>query len=172
MVLVKLPGHTKGSLEMFVNLKSGKRYFFTGDLTWQAEAFIIPSEKHVIPRKKVDGDREKVKESIVMVHHLKKKKNQIIIVQDGKIKEISATPEEMADFLKYFDRVFVFGLDDGEIESLSLIKSGKLKDTLFCSSDGPAIQALAMIGHSDAGISMETLLKKTGTCKNELREYK
>jgi hypothetical protein len=59
----------------------------------------------------------------------------------------------------------VFGLDDGEIESLALIKSGKLKDTLFCSSDGPAIQALVMIGHSDAGISMETLLKKTGLQK-------
>ncbi len=59
----------------------------------------------------------------------------------------------------------MFGLDDGEIESLALIKSGKLKDTLFCSSDGPAIQALAMIGHSNAGISMETLLKKTGLQK-------
>ncbi|MBW2643976.1 MAG: hypothetical protein JRC89_11580 [Deltaproteobacteria bacterium] len=77
------------------------------------------------------------------------------LIQDGKIKEISASPEEMADFLNYFDRVFVFGLDNGEIESLALIKSGKLKDTLFCSSDGPAIQALAMIGHSNAGISME-----------------
>jgi hypothetical protein len=61
------------------------------------------------------------------------------LIQDGKIKEISATPEEMANLLNYFDRVFVFGLDDGEIESLSLIKSGKLKNTLFCSSDGPAI---------------------------------
>ncbi len=80
IVLVKLPGHTKGSLGMFVNLKSGKRYFFTGDLTWAAEAFYAPSEKHAIPRKKVDGDREKVKETIVMVHHLKKKKNNIIIV--------------------------------------------------------------------------------------------
>lgn len=80
VVLVKLPRHTKGSIGMFVNLKSGKHYFFTGDLTWATEAFSIPSEKHVIPRNKVDGDREKVKEMIVMVHHLKKKKNNIIIV--------------------------------------------------------------------------------------------
>ena len=87
------------------------------------------------------------------------------LIQDGKIKEISASPEEMAEFLNYFDRVFLFGLDDGEIESLSLIKSGKLQDTLFCSSDGPAIQALAMIGHSNTGISMEMLLKKTGLQK-------
>jgi hypothetical protein len=87
------------------------------------------------------------------------------LIQDGKINEISASPEEVADFLNYFDRVFLFGLDDGEIESLSLIKSGKLQDTLFCSSDGPAIQALAMIGHSNVGISMETLFKKTGLQK-------
>ncbi|MGL1889715.1 MAG: MBL fold metallo-hydrolase [Reichenbachiella sp.] len=80
VVLVKLPGHTKGSVGMFVNLKSGKRYFFTGDLTWAAEAFIKPAEKHAIPRKKVDGDREKVKESIVMIHHLSKKKPEIKIV--------------------------------------------------------------------------------------------
>lgn len=88
------------------------------------------------------------------------------LIQDGKIKEISATSEEMANFLNYFDRVFVFGLDEGEIESLALIKSGKLQETLFCSSDGPAIQALAMIGHSNAGISMETLLKITGLQKD------
>ncbi len=80
VVLVKLPGHTNGSLGMFVNLKSGKQYFFTGDLTWAAEAISIPSEKHPIPRKKVDGDREKVKETIVNVHYLKKKKEDIIIV--------------------------------------------------------------------------------------------
>lgn len=87
------------------------------------------------------------------------------LIQNGKIREISASPEEMVDFSNYFDRVFVFGLDEGEIESLALIKSNKLQDTLFCSSDGPAIQALAMIGHSNAGISMETLLKKTGLQK-------
>jgi hypothetical protein len=88
------------------------------------------------------------------------------LIQNGKIKEIPSSPEEIADFLNYFDRVFVFGLDDGEIESLALIKSGKVKDTLFCSSDGPAIQALAMIGHSDAGVSMEMLLKETGLQKD------
>lgn len=80
IVLVKLPGHTKGSIGMFVNLGSGKRYFFTGDLTWAAEAFMNPSEKHSIPRKKVDGDREKVKEMIVKVHHLLKEKPQIKVI--------------------------------------------------------------------------------------------
>ncbi|MFC3809324.1 MBL fold metallo-hydrolase [Lacihabitans lacunae] len=80
VILVKLPGHTKSSIGMFVNLKSGKRYFFTGDLTWALEAFINPSEKHFIPRNKVDGEPEKVKENIVKVHYLMKKKPEILVV--------------------------------------------------------------------------------------------
>jgi len=80
VILVKLPGHTKGSIGMFVNLKSDTRYFFTGDLTWAAEAFSIPAEKHAIPRNKVDVNREKVKETIVMIHHLIQNKNRIILI--------------------------------------------------------------------------------------------
>ncbi len=80
VVLVKLPGHTKGSIGMFVNLKSGQRYFFTGDLTWAAEAFIKPAEKHIIPRNKVDADPEKVKEYIVKVHHLNRQKPEIKLI--------------------------------------------------------------------------------------------
>ncbi len=53
---------------------------FTGDLTWAAKAFIGPSEKHAIPGGKVDGDREKVKESIVMVHHRKKRRPELKII--------------------------------------------------------------------------------------------
>lgn len=80
IVLVKLPGHTKGSIGMFVNLKSGKQYFFTGDLTWAAEAFKKPSEKHIIPRNKVDGDRNKVKEFIVKVYHLAKQNPKLKLI--------------------------------------------------------------------------------------------
>jgi len=80
VILVQLPGHTKGSLGMFVTLSSGKQYFFTGDLTWAREAFVNPSEKHIIPRNKVDGDTEKVKETIVRIHHLLKKKPELKII--------------------------------------------------------------------------------------------
>ncbi len=96
VILVKLPGHTKGSLGMFVNLKSGKRYFFTGDLTWAVEAFYLPAEKHAIPRNKVDGDSEKVKEFIVKVHHLAKEKPEIKIIPAHDFnaqKEIAHFPE-------------------------------------------------------------------------------
>lgn len=46
-----------------------------------------------------------------------------------------------------------------------LLDANIIIESQVCSSDGPAIQALAMIGHSNAGISMETLLKKTGLQK-------
>jgi hypothetical protein len=45
----------------FINLKSGKRYFFTGGLTWSLKAFQHPSEKHIIPRKQVDHNSELIK---------------------------------------------------------------------------------------------------------------
>lgn len=80
VVLVKMPGHTTGSIGMFVTLKSGKKFFFTGDTTWAREAFINPSEKHRIPRNKVDFNREAVKECIVKIHYLMKRKPELIVV--------------------------------------------------------------------------------------------
>lgn len=37
LVLVDLPGHTPGHSGLFVNVASGKRYFFIGDTTWTRE---------------------------------------------------------------------------------------------------------------------------------------
>ncbi len=93
------------------------------------------------------------------------------LIDEGKIKELSATREKMANFLYQFDSVFVQGLHDGEVESLSLIMSGKAADLLFCSSDAVALKALAMIGHSDAGISMESLLRKTGLQRSLSKQF-
>jgi len=92
------------------------------------------------------------------------------LIEEGKIKEFSASQEEIAEFLNKFDRLFVEGLHIGESESLALIMNCKLDDTLFCSGDATAIQALAMIGFSDLGISFEILLKKTGLQK-KLRKH-
>jgi len=94
------------------------------------------------------------------------------LIKAGKIKELSATRKEMSAFLKKFDSVFVSGLHDGEIESLLLILHRDLENTFFCSSDAIAIQALAMIGHSNSGVSMETLLKKTGLQIRLRRHFK
>jgi N-acyl homoserine lactone hydrolase len=80
IVLVPLPGHTPGSLGMFVNLRSGKRFLFTGDLTWCIEGEQIPAERPWISRQLVDKDEEGVRRSIVKVHELMKRYPDLVIV--------------------------------------------------------------------------------------------
>jgi N-acyl homoserine lactone hydrolase len=80
IVLVPLPGHTPGSLGMFVNLRSGKRFLFTGDLTWAIEGEEIPTERPWIARKLVDYDEEGVRRSVVKVHKLMQRHPELIVV--------------------------------------------------------------------------------------------
>jgi len=80
VVLVPLPGHTPGSTGLFVNLHSGKRFFFIGDLTWAIEGVQLPAERPWVSRKLVDQDEEQVRRSIVKVHQLLEKRPDLIIV--------------------------------------------------------------------------------------------
>ncbi len=106
---------------------------------------------------------------------IKKKKREAInlpsLINRGKIKELSASAEDLKALLDIFDRVFIEGLHEGESEALSLIKENKIEDALFCSSDALAIQALAMIDCSHSGISMEKLLRNTGLTKTLDRQF-
>lgn len=97
--------------------------------------------------------------------------NLQILISGGKIKEFSASDTEMGTFLNKFDSVFVQGLHAGENEALALIMHGKIIDTFYCSADATAIQALAMIGCSELGISMEAMMKKSGITKRLRRHY-
>jgi len=80
VVLVPLPGHTDGSNGMFVNLRSGKRFLFTGDLTWAMEGFELPAERPWLARKLVDFDEAEVRRSIVKVHLLMRKYPDLVVV--------------------------------------------------------------------------------------------
>ena len=80
VVLVPLPGHTEGSTGVFVNLRSGKRYLFTGDLTWAIEGFELPAERPWLARKLVDYNEAEVRRSIVKVHQLMQKYPDLIVV--------------------------------------------------------------------------------------------
>jgi glyoxylase-like metal-dependent hydrolase (beta-lactamase superfamily II) len=80
IVLVPLPGHTPGSIGMFVNLRSGKRLFFIGDLTWAIEGVQLPAERPWMSRKLVDRDEEGVRRSIVKVYGVMKRYPEMMIV--------------------------------------------------------------------------------------------
>ena len=93
------------------------------------------------------------------------------LIAEGKIKEITATAAEIMAVQAVFDRVFIQGLQEGELEALALIKADRVKDALFCTGDGTAIRALAMIRHFESGISMESLLRKTGLQKPLRKQF-
>jgi glyoxylase-like metal-dependent hydrolase (beta-lactamase superfamily II) len=80
LVLVPLPGHTPGSTGLFVNLRSGRRFFFIGDLTWAIEGVKLPAERPWICRKLVDLDEEEVRRSIVKVHQLLDRHPDLVVV--------------------------------------------------------------------------------------------
>lgn len=92
-------------------------------------------------------------------------------LQDGRIREVSATVDQLAQLLSHFDIVFVQRMDPGETEALALLLAGELENCLFCSSDGPAIRALNLLGIPDRGISFERLLRAVGLERQLLRPF-
>lgn len=95
-------------------------------------------------------------------------------VKAGKIRKVTADQGELEDLFSLFDEVFQRTLDPGEAEALALLLAAKAPWP-FCTSDGHAIQALAMIGCADKGISFEKLLARLGftlpgSAKHHLKE--
>ena len=93
------------------------------------------------------------------------------LIIEGKIKEIEATAPEMASLIGNFDASFADVLHPGEIEALALIQLQKTGDAMYCSCDGFALKALAMLGHAEKGISMEALLQSIGRSKNVKSQF-
>lgn len=96
VVLVPLPGHTPGALGMFVNLRSGRRMFFTGDTTWTVEGFTRPAHKFWISSLLVDDDKVMTGQTILKVHRLMQEYPalEIIPAHDNKVQsKIGFYPE-------------------------------------------------------------------------------
>jgi hypothetical protein len=95
------------------------------------------------------------------------KRNPILIKQSinsGRLAEVAATASEIQKVQNILDYATVQGLDAGETEALALITSGRkeMEGTLFCTADGAAIRALALLGYRESGISLETLFTQVG----------
>jgi N-acyl homoserine lactone hydrolase len=71
VVIVPAPGHTPGSVFVFVTEASGKRYAFIGDTAWQIEGVDLPAEKPWLSRTLVDVEGDKVRGLLVKLHQLK-----------------------------------------------------------------------------------------------------
>lgn len=80
VVLVPLPGHTPGALGMFVNLNSGKRFFFVGDAAWAVEAFRIPAPRFWLSRLLIDHDSAETERTLLRVARLMRHDPELIVV--------------------------------------------------------------------------------------------
>jgi len=67
VVIVPAPGHTPGSVVVFVALPTGKRYAFVGDLVWQREGITEREERPWIVGALGDHDPARLRESLLRV---------------------------------------------------------------------------------------------------------
>jgi glyoxylase-like metal-dependent hydrolase (beta-lactamase superfamily II) len=93
VVLVPMPGHTPGSIGIFVNNVKGRRLFFVGDAVWNRDGIRLPSQKLKLMSKRVDWDANQVSDAIWRLHHLQERHPDLIIVpaHDGAaLREVEA----------------------------------------------------------------------------------
>lgn len=66
VVIVPAPGHTPGSVIVFVNVPSGQRYALVGDLAWQVEGILLRQERPWLTRLG-DSDPAAVRKELAMM---------------------------------------------------------------------------------------------------------
>jgi hypothetical protein len=93
------------------------------------------------------------------------------LVSEGRILELSATVEDIQQVRGFFKPGTNASLHDGEIEALALLASGRAGGRRFCTADQAAIQALAMLGLSANGVSLEAILGLTGLQRSLPHQY-
>ncbi len=79
-MVVPAPGHTPGSVIIFVTLYDGTRYAFVGDLVWQLEGITLREERPWITRRSADLDAGGTRENLLRIVALKKRLPELIIV--------------------------------------------------------------------------------------------
>lgn len=80
IVVVPAPGHTPGSVIIFVTLASGMRYAFVGDLVYQLEGITQREERPWLVRRKADTNAEGNRENLLRMVALKERLPELVIV--------------------------------------------------------------------------------------------
>jgi glyoxylase-like metal-dependent hydrolase (beta-lactamase superfamily II) len=89
VVLVAMPGHTAGSIGMFVTVDSGACYFFIGDVAWKAGAVQLGAAKFWAASVIVDRDRDQTLRSVQQVREVAQKFPDLVVVpaHDGAVQD-------------------------------------------------------------------------------------
>jgi glyoxylase-like metal-dependent hydrolase (beta-lactamase superfamily II) len=93
VVIVPIPGHTPGSIGVFVSSSSGERFLIIGDTAWAKEGVDWPAEKPWLARRMVDFDAATVREQLILLHQLQSTNPDLVIVpaHDARVQEAIAT---------------------------------------------------------------------------------
>lgn len=97
LILVGMPGHSPGSVGLFINFGPDKRAFLVGDTVWNSEAITKGLPKFWISVKFADNKPDEVMTRILELQALKKKYPDLLIVPSHDAKAIE-------DFEKMMNR--------------------------------------------------------------------
>jgi len=92
IVVVPAPGHTPGSVIIFVTLRDGTRYAFVGDLVWQIEGINERKERPWYSRRLVDSDAAGTRENLLHMIAIKKRIPDLIIVPAHEMRAMVELP--------------------------------------------------------------------------------
>lgn len=80
VVLVPAPGHSPGSVLVFLSLPSGQRLALLGDLVWQLDGITELAEKPWIARRLIDEDTDAVRQALSHVAAIAQQFPQITLI--------------------------------------------------------------------------------------------
>jgi N-acyl homoserine lactone hydrolase len=91
IVVVPAPGHTPGSVIIFVTLQNGTGYAFVGDLVWQLEGITLREEHPWISRNS-DSDAEGTRENLLRMIAIKERLPELIIIPAHDMRAFAEMP--------------------------------------------------------------------------------
>lgn len=80
IVIVPAPGHTPGSVIVFLALPNGKRYALVGDLVWQREGITEREERPWLQRWLADADASGVRANVLQMAAIAARFPEIVLV--------------------------------------------------------------------------------------------
>jgi N-acyl homoserine lactone hydrolase len=97
IVIVPAPGHTPGSVVIFVTLPNGARYAFVGDLVWEMEGLLQREERPWLEAQMLGEDPVAVQQSMLRLSAIARRYPDITIVprtthEDLKVSQIGRGP--------------------------------------------------------------------------------
>jgi glyoxylase-like metal-dependent hydrolase (beta-lactamase superfamily II) len=92
IVVVPAPGHTPGSVIIFVTLNNGDRYALVGDLAWQLEGVRLREERSWLIRQFADLDAAGTRQNLLHMIAIKERLPDLIIVPAHDMRAFAEMP--------------------------------------------------------------------------------